>query len=123
MIQSDAPPHASGIMLDQRGQPVLVKYAFATPTGIGVTEVVPAQGAGVRIRVLAVYVHATLAVGVKFRGAAADITATFPLGANGGFVLPLNEQGWFETPPNEALNINLSLGTSTGCQVVWIPVP
>ena len=123
MIQGDAPASVSGFMLDQEGNPVFVNYAFATPALSGNTQMVAAQAAGVRIRVLAVYVHATLAVSVKFQSATTDITATFPVGANGGFVLPLNIQGWFQTNAAEALNINLGLGTSTGCLVVWIPVP
>ena len=97
-----------------------VNRAFANASLIGNTQVVAAQGASVRVRVLSVLVVATLGVTVKFQSATTDITAGFPLAANGGMVLPYNPHGWFETAANEALNINLGLGTATGCQITWV---
>lgn len=74
---------------------------------------------GARIRVIAVVVVATLANSVHFRSAATPITASFPLAANGGFVLPVNELGWFETAVGEALAVNMSAATATGLQVIY----
>lgn len=88
-------------------------------TGTGNTAVVAAQPNG-RIRVLSCAVVSTLANNVKFQSATTDITATFPFGANGGFILPFNEHGWFETAMNEALNVNLSVATATGVQIQYI---
>lgn len=109
-----------GQIIDEGGTTRTINRAFVTATLSGDTEVVAAQGAGVRIRVLAVTVVATLAVSVIFRSATTAITGTFPLAANGGFVMSNNDHGWFQTTANQALNVNLSLGTSTGVQVVWI---
>lgn len=90
-----------------------------TVSSIGSNAVVAAV-AGARYRVLAVVAVTTLANSIKFLSAASDITATFPLGANGGLVLPFNEHGWCETAVGEALNVNLSAATSTGVQVHYI---
>lgn len=94
----------------------------ATPASSGATQLV-AAAAGAKYRVLSVAIIATTAVSAKFQSGSTDITGTFPLGANGGFVLPFNEHGWFETNVNEALNINLSGAVSTGVQIQYIKIP
>jgi hypothetical protein len=93
--------------------------AFANPSGIGSNAIVAAV-AGARIRVLSVVMVSTIANSVKFLSAAADISATFPLAANGGLVLPFNEHGWFETNVGEALNLNMTAASATGTQVHYI---
>lgn len=63
----------------------------------------------------------TLANTVKFQsGAGSDVSASFPLGANGGAVLPYNAHGWFQSGANETLSANLSLISSTGIQALWV---
>lgn len=93
--------------------------AFANASSIGSNAVVAAV-AGARIRVLSVVLVSTLANSVKFMSASTDISATFPLAANGGVVLPFNEHGWFETAIGEALNLNMTAATATGVQVHYI---
>lgn len=93
-------------------------YAKVTPSSTGNTQVVAAYGTS-KIRVLSVAIVATLANSVKFQSGTTDITATFPFGANGGFVLPFNPVGWFETAEGEALNVNLSVATSTAVQITY----
>lgn len=97
-------------------------FAFASPSASGNTVVVPAQGAGVKIRVMSLAVISTLAQTIKFQSATTDKSAAFPVAANGGLVLSQNDRGWFETNANEPLNINLSAASATGVQVVWVPV-
>lgn len=97
-------------------------YAYANPGAVGAAVVVPAQGPGIKIRVMSLAVISTLAQTIKFQSGATDKSASFPVAANGGVVLSQNDRGWFETAPNEALNINLSAATATGVQVVWLPV-
>lgn len=94
------------------------KFGFATATATGNTEVVAAVP-GNKIVVKSVFVVTTLANSIKFQSATNDITATYPFGANGGMVLPLNEEGWFETAAGEALNVNMSVATSTGVTVSY----
>jgi hypothetical protein len=93
--------------------------AFANPSSIGSNAIIAAV-AGARIRVLSVVMVSTLANSVKFMSAATDISATFPLAANGGLVLPFNEHGWFETVVGEALNLNMTAATATGTQIHYI---
>lgn len=89
----------------------------------GNTQVVAAPSATARIRVLALATVTTTATTVKFQSATNDITAGFPLSANGGLVLPFNEHGWFQTNPGEALNVNLSGASATGVQLQYIVLP
>jgi hypothetical protein len=94
-----------------------VKQAFVNTSSTGNTVLVAAAGATTKIRVLAVVLSSTLANTVKFQSATTDKTATFPVGATSGFVMPFNEYGWFETAVNEALNFNMSVATATGVHI------
>lgn len=93
-------------------------FAFVNASSTGNTAVVAAI-TGQKIRVLAVLAVATLANNIKFQSATTDKTALFPIGDNGGFVLPYNQAGWFETAEGEALNINMSVATATGIQITY----
>lgn len=95
-----------------------IKRTFVNASSLGSTQVV-AAAAGGRIRVFSVAAVAGGAASVKFQSAATDISATFALAANGGFVLPFNEHGWFETAVGEALNINLSAAVATGVSIQY----
>ncbi len=92
---------------------------FVNPSASGDNQIV-AGVTNAKYRVLSVAVVTTLANNVKFRSATTDVSATFPLAANGGFVLPFNEHGWFETASGEALQVNLSVATATGVQIQYI---
>jgi len=94
---------------------------FINTGTLGSNEVVAAQ-TGRRIRVVSAAIVTTLANEIKFMSAATAITATWPLGANGGIVLPYNDHGWCETAVGEALNINLSVATATGVHIEYIVV-
>lgn len=94
---------------------------FANPSGTGDTAVVAAVP-GAAIRVLAVTVVSTVANAIHFRSGTTPISATFPLGANGGFVMDFNEHGHFQTAIGEALNINMSVATATGVHISYILV-
>ena len=95
-----------------------VRTVVANPSASGQSAVLAAVSGAV-IRVLGLAVVATAANAVKFQSASTDISATFPLGANGGLVLPFNEHGWFETNLGEALNINMTVATATGVHVIY----
>lgn len=94
---------------------------FANPSASGQSAVLAAVP-GAAIRVLGVAIISTTANAVKFQSASTDISATFPLGANGGFVLDFNEHGWMQTAVGEALNINMGTATATGVQISYILV-
>jgi len=110
-----------GILVDENGIDRIVNRAFIDATSIGDTEVVPAQGAGIRIRVLAVYCQSVLAVTLRFKSAGNNnISAGFAVATNGNLSIPYNPHGWFQTNANEALNLNQSLAVATGCIIVWV---
>lgn len=104
------------------GAYVEVSRAFKTPETTGNTEVVAAQGTGVKIRVIAAVIVTTLANVVKFQSSTDDISPAFPFGANGGAMIPTNSNGWFETAANQAFNVNLGVATKTAVHVLWVPV-
>jgi hypothetical protein len=99
-----------------------VQYTFATPSASGSTTIVGAQ-AGQRIVVLQLCVIASAADNVKFQTSTGptDISATWPLAANGGFVLPFSQVGWFQTGLGDALIFNQTVGQPTAIQLVWCP--
>lgn len=94
----------------------------ANPSTATDTQLV-AGATGAKYRVLSVAIVTTLANNVLFKSATTAISATFPLGANGGVVLPFNEHGWFETASGQALNFTTSAATACGVQVQYIKLP
>lgn len=52
-------------------------------------------------------------------GGGTAITMTFQNAANGGFVLPINDGGWFQTNSGESLTVTTGAGSTTGVQVVY----
>lgn len=75
--------------------------------------------AGKRIRVFAVFCSALLATQVKFQSNATDISGTFSCADKGGFILPAVELAWFVTAPGESLNLNMTVATTVGIQVIY----
>jgi hypothetical protein len=77
-----------------------------------------------KIRVLAVSLIASAAVNAKFQTGAGgtDLTGLYYCAANGGFVLPFNPVGWFETASNTLLNLNLSGATAVGGCITYVEV-
>jgi hypothetical protein len=100
-----------------------VQRAFANPSGTGDTTIITAAGAGKIIQVMFLFAIATIANTIHFRSAATPISANMPFGANGGIILPFNEEGWFETAPNELLAVNMTVATATGIHVGYIVRP
>jgi hypothetical protein len=75
---------------------------------------------GKRLRVLAVCLVAGGATTVRFESGSSGmaLTGQMSLSANGGFVLPLNEAGWFETAVGALLNLELGGAVAVaGCLV------
>lgn len=74
-----------------------------------------------KIRVLAVLLVAAGAVGVRFESAAGGtaLTGVMSLAANGGFVMPFNPVGWFETLASQLLNLELSGAVQVSGVVVY----
>lgn len=111
----------NGTWADADGVPVNAgrepSRGFATVNASG-ANLIPAVS-GKRIRIYACAFGALVATSVKFQSNVTDISATFPLAANGGFVLPPCGAGWCETATGEALNLSMSVATTVGAQLIY----
>jgi hypothetical protein len=106
-------------MLTRSSQDKVKTYStFINPSTAVSTEIVSASP-NLSYRVHAVSVVSTAANTVNFRSNTTAISANLPLTANGGFVLPYNEKGWFVTTVGEGLFFNQTAATATGCNVVY----
>lgn len=77
-----------------------------------------------KIRVLSLFVVAAGAVVVRFESGAGGtaLTGQMNLAANGGFVLPFNPLGWFETASNTLLNMELGGAVSVDGSLCYVEV-
>lgn len=102
-------------------RPVVLR-GLADVSSIGSNTVV-AGVTNLKIRVLSMLVVSAAANTVTFRSASTDISADNALAANGGFTLPYNPEGWFETVAGEALNVNLTAANAVAItltyELVW----
>lgn len=80
----------------------------------GDNTLLAAQGSGNKIRVHSLFMVADDAVTARFESGASGtaLTGQMSLAANGGFVLPFNPLGWFETAANTLLNLELNAAVS-----------
>jgi len=109
----------SGVVVDERHVSRVVQRTPKDIVGTGDTELVPAQGAGVRVRLLAMVVRTALATNLRLKSAGNNLSALLALGINDEAVWPYMQHGWLQTEPNEALNMNATVATG-GVQLVWI---
>ena len=99
-----------------------VKRAIVNPSTATTTELVAAV-ANKKYRVVGLAIVSTGANNVNLESGTTDISAVFPLGANGGVVLPYNEHGWAETNAGEALQVTTSAATAAGVHVLYVEIP
>ena len=100
-----------------------IKRAFVNASSSGDNELVPAPGAGIKIRVISVVAVCGVAANtMTLRSATTAISAGFPFAANGGMVLNENASGWFQTAAGEALNVNLSGANAVGVSITYLLV-
>lgn len=108
-------------IIPRTGNSSNIKRDFILSSTTG-AELVPAAGAGLKIRVTSLSAVATTAVSFSLASAATAICSAKPLGANGGFVLPHNDYGWYETAANEALNIALGAAVAIAVDITYVVV-
>lgn len=102
-----------------------VNYGSTDVSASGSTQLVAPQGAGNKVRVLSFFAMSNGTVIGKFQstGSAGTITTLsgyIPMGGSGGFVLPHNPHGWFQTLANEGLNLSLTAATNVGVVFTWM---
>jgi hypothetical protein len=103
--------------------PLTPKFAALAAAGSGDNTLVAAV-ASKKIRVHAIFMVAAAAVTARFESGAGGtaLTGQMALAANGGFVLPFNPAGWFETASNTLLNLELSGAISVAGSLVYTEV-
>lgn len=99
------------------------KYAVIDAATLGDNTIVAAV-TGKKLRVLALFVIAAASVTARFESGASGtaLTGQMVLAANGGFSLPFNPEGWFETAANALLNLELSGAVSVDGAVTYAEV-
>lgn len=98
-------------------------FAPIVASASGATTIIAAVTSK-KIRVVALQVIANAAVNVKWQShvTPTDLTGLAYLAANGGYVLPYNPVGWFQTVAGEALDINLSGSVAVGGSLTYVTV-
>lgn len=101
----------------------LAKFAVINATSSGNNNLVSAV-AGLRIRVLDMFLVSDTAVSLRFDSnpGGTAITGSLPIDLKGGFVLPFNPVGWFETARGQSLSLNLSLQANVGGALTYIEI-
>jgi hypothetical protein len=103
--------------------PLVPKFAAIDAATSGDNTLVAAV-ADKKIRVLSLFMVAAGAVNARFESGAGGtaLTGQMSLAANGGFVLPYNPNGWFETAVNTLLNLELSDAVSVDGSLCYVEV-
>lgn len=99
-----------------------IHRGYADASSAGDNLVIPAQGVGMKIRVVYVIVIAAIANTITFKSGSTAISSAKGVAAQGGFILPRDENGWYETEPNEALNVSLAAAGAVGIDVGYVVV-
>lgn len=99
-----------------------VKTVIANPSTATTTSLVAAV-TNRKYRVVSLAIVTTAANNVNLESGTTDITPVWPLGANGGIVLPYNEHGWCETAAGAALQVTTSAATAAGVLVQYVDLP
>ena len=75
-----------------------------------------------RIRILAIFLVAASAVTVRFLSGDGSTALTGPMAiaGNGGFVIPFNPAGWFESNNGEGVILNLSGAISVAGSFTYV---
>ena len=104
-------------VVDRASQP---KFAAIDAASSGDNTIVAAV-TGKKIRVVALFLVAAGAVTVRFESGAGGtaLTGQMSLAANGGFALPYNPVGYFETAAGELLNMELGGAVSADGSLVY----
>ena len=99
-----------------------IHRVFVNPASIGDNVVLASQGANLKIRVVYIVAVAAAANVITLKSATTAISAAKSLGINGGFILPRDANGWYETAVGEALNVALTAATAVGIDIGYVVV-
>jgi len=96
------------------------KFAAVSVSTLGDNTLIAAVSSK-KIRVLACSLIAADATTIRFEDGAGGtaLSGQMQVAANGGFVLPYSEVGWFETTAGTLLNLELSAANSVDGVLVY----
>lgn len=99
-------------------QYAVINIAAATGT------LVAAQAAGVKVRVVGLFLVNTTAQTITLKSGAGGtaLTGAMALAANGVLALPFNTAGWLETAAAALLELAASGGTQVSGALAWVAV-
>lgn len=101
------------------------KNAYDNVAASQTDSILVAAVTGRKIRVLAVVINqgdttpSSVTFNSKSGGAGTAIFPVLKAAANGGFVLPENPDGWFETNSGEGLSWTTGAGSNTSVSVIF----
>jgi hypothetical protein len=103
---------------------VLSEVQFLKIDQAATATLVAAQGAGVKIRVVSLFLVNTAAQTITPKSAAGGtaLTGAMALAANQSLILPMNSTGWFETAANALLELSQSGATQVSGALGWVAV-
>lgn len=113
----------TGYIKGTNGHNLQVKYAAIDAATSGDNTIVAAV-AGKKIRVVSLFYFAAGTVNVRFESGAGGTALTGQMQhvAQTGAVLPMNEDGWFETAAGALLNLELSGNVSVDGSLSYIEI-
>jgi hypothetical protein len=112
---------ATATSLGGRGR----KNAYDAVAASATDSVLVAASGNSKIRVVSAVINhgdttpSAVTFNSKGSGAGTARTPALKGPANGGFVLPENESGWFETLPGEGLTVTTGAGSTTNLLVTY----
>jgi hypothetical protein len=115
-VDSVSVAHATDVIMENLTA-LTPKFAVIDAAGSGDNTIIAAV-ASKKIRVLSCFLVSAGAVSVRFESGAAGtaLTGQMNVAANGGFSLPYNPVGWFQTAAGVLLNMELGSAVSVdGC--------
>lgn len=103
---------------------VLSEIQFTKIDQAATATLVAAQGVGVKIRVIGLFLVNTAAQTLTPKSGAGGtaLTGAMALAANQSLVLPPNSTGYFETAPNAVLELSQSGATQVSGGISWVAV-
>lgn len=103
---------------------LLSEVQFAVINQAATATLLAAQGAGVKIRVVSLFLVNTSAQTITPKSGAGGtaLSGAMALAANQSLVLPFNSLGWFETAANALLELSQSGATQVSGAVQWVAV-
>jgi hypothetical protein len=102
----------------------LSEVQYAVINQAATATLVAAQGAGVKIRVVGLFLLNTAAQSLTFKSGAGGtaLTGAMALGATSPLILPFNPTGYFETAANAVLELAQSGATQVSGTLQWVAV-